>query len=364
MPDAARGSAQGRPGGDEIYHVPRDSEYLSRLRAEQEFWDTTPIHIVDSNKPPPALVRRYSNARLTGDAKTEWFETIPRYGSFTRGLMLGTGNLQEEAAILRSNPSLQLTFLDISGKALARRERELSAKFPGRVATQQLDLNFTELPKDAYDVVISDSTMHHLLNLEHIASQINESLTANGLFFYHDYVGEARLQFAEEKKRLFEAVFRDAQSRHAFLRRFQPVWSDPTDWKHSPFEAIRSDETLDVFGRYLTEVSVRTTWPLFLLLVFLKPKPLVFDVPAGGLSWRPRVRSLILRLRKRLSPQRKRLLQPNPLTSFRSRLAMRSLLPDLLRWDGLLTDAGIFRPCRAFAIYRKRASGDVAAELG
>lgn len=338
----------------DFFHVARDEDYLRQLRAEEEFWDTTPIHIVDGDNPPPASMRRYSNEQVTGDSNTEWYDVIQRYGTFRRGLVLGTGNLTEEGKILRSNPLLHLTFTDISGKALAKREQGLAADFPGRVATQQVDLNFIELPKNAYDIIISDTTIHHLLNLEHIAYPINESLTPEGYFFYNDYVGEKRFQFAEEKKRLFEAVFREAQSRYKFLRRVQPVWSDSADWQHSPFEAIRSGDSLKVFSQYLNELSVRTTWPLLFLLVFLQPKPLPPILPINGAGWEPYLRSRMLILRSHLFIRRKGIFQTGPLLSLRGRLTMRRLLPDLIKWDRLLTEAGTFQPCRAFGIYQKR----------
>ena len=260
--------------------------------------------------------------------------------------------MQEEAVILRSNPSLHLTFIDISGKALARREEQLVPAFPGRVATRQTDLNFIELEKYAFDLVISDSTMHHLLNLEHVAHQINESLASGGYFFYHDYVGEARFQFSQEKKRFFEAAFAAAQQRYPFLRSWHVAWPETSDWPHSPWEAIRSDETLDVFREHLQVVSVRSTWPIATLWLFLRntEEPRRIQVSRQGL--RQRIRSTVGSLVRRSG--RDLFSGPLPLQAW---LVRRRLFSALLMLDGIMSDAQILRPSRAFAIYRKKAAG-------
>lgn len=67
---------------EDLFHVAHDEEYLRQLKAEEEFWDTTPVHIVDDDRPLPREAARSSNERLTGEPDTEWFETISRYGTF------------------------------------------------------------------------------------------------------------------------------------------------------------------------------------------------------------------------------------------------------------------------------------------
>ena len=334
----------------DTYHATRDDQYLRQLREEAEFWDRPHFFNLDVDLP---VIDSYQNERFTGDKSVAWYETIPSYGTFRRGCALGAGGLRHEARILALNPSLHLTFYDISGESLAKRERQLGTQFPGRVATCQADLNFVELPENAYDLIVSSAAMHHLLNLEHIAYQIDRSLTPDGLFFLHDYVAEARFQFAEEKKRLFEVVVEEARARHPFLRSWRIQWSDPSNWEHSPFEAVRSDETLEILRRYLTEVALRTASPLLGLVIFLKPvaPPAHPPLAASGRSWPRRVRSIAARLRRRLGGAR---------TDFRVLLSR--LGPDLLPLDRALCDAGIFRPWNAFAVYRKGRSAGPPAD--
>ena len=328
-------------GVADVLHVERDERYDRMLREEAAFWDRPHLFTLDVEWP---VTDAYHNERFSGDAKTGWYETICRYGTFRRGLMLGAGWLRHEERILETNPSLTLTFYDVSGESLARRERELGEKFPGRVMTRQEDLNFVELEEDAYDVIISSGCMHHLLNLEHMAFQINRSLAPGGYFFLHDYVGETRYQFVDAKKRLFAAAFERAQAHHRFLRHWKIVWpkADLSNREDvSPFEGVRSEETLEIFRRYLNEVSVREAGALFGLMMMIPqqvghPGPL----PAG---WRGRARRAAARLLGRLDG-----------SGDDARRLLETLGPELIPLDRAVCDSGLFRPWNAFAVYRKR----------
>ncbi|MEX0786074.1 MAG: class I SAM-dependent methyltransferase [Dehalococcoidia bacterium] len=251
-----------------------------------------------------------------------------------------------EAAVLEQNPSLHLTIFEISAEAIARREQELGGRFPGRVELREQDLNFVDLPEAGYDLVLSNSCMHHLLNLEHVAGQVNRCLTDEGRFFLHDYVGESRFQFSDEKKRLFEAFIEEGRRRRPELRAWRVMWPDVDHWeRYSPFEAIRSGDTLDVLGRFLGQERLRTAGAFFPLMLFLRPT----EEAAGQ---RPVAPGRIGRLARRLAGrwQRRR----------RGGLAglIEEMASDLVREDRRLSDAGELRPGMAFAVYRKKGSAD------
>src|SRR4029077_13200974 len=65
---------------------------------------------------------------------------------------------------------------DGGGGARRRRPAARAARFPGRVEARPADLNFVDLPAAHYDLVVSSSTIHHVTNLEYLASQIDRTL--------------------------------------------------------------------------------------------------------------------------------------------------------------------------------------------
>src|SRR5262249_46147077 len=213
-------------------------------------------------------VERYTNARFTGDRHVGWHQTIARRGPFRRGLVLGLSGLRVEGEILQTNPGLHLTFMDLSPGSLTRRSEILGARFPGRVATVPADLNFVELPPDTYDLVVSSASLHHVTNLEHLAWQIDATLTPEGWFFLSDYVGEPRFQFTLAKKRVFELVH-DREVARMRDRRPGCLWMDASDL--SPFCGVRSGGALAVMRTHPAEVEVRTAAALTVALLRARP---------------------------------------------------------------------------------------------
>ena len=306
----------------DIFHVTRDEDYRRRLREEEAFWDGRAETLL-SRTPRPA-VQRYLNERMTGDPERRWYETISDHGDFRSGCVLGAGPGHVEELLLQRHEQLRLTVLDISTDALSRLQDRLDATFPGRAETRQEDLNFVSLDAAAYDLVVANSSIHHILNLEHLASAINQALTPEGLFFMEDTVGESFFQFSDEKKGLFETLVRATEGSGP---RF--AWPDRSRWPFSPFESARSGEILEVFARYLHEAQVRTAAALTALIIFAQRRK----------GRRERIMQAVLGqvVRRRIDAKQGR--------------ARGELLFAL---DALACDSGYLRPGLAFAIYRKR----------
>lgn len=324
----------------DAFFTPRDDDYLRQLREEEGFWDEHEQTL--SSRPPPPALQSYLNERMTGDPNREWFETIADYGEFQHGCVLGAGPGFVETHLLAKHPQLRLMIHDISRGALQRLHTRLERDFPGRSETQQVDLNFVELPADAYDLVVARSTMHHILNLEHLAYQTNRSLTVDGYFFMQDVVCESRFQFSEEKKRLFEA-FVEA-TRNSYEPRPEFRWPDRDNWAFSPFECARSDEILAIFGRYLEMVSVRTAGALATSNLWVD-RPGFLPPPGDS-----RTRTLIRTVKRAASRLRQTTLGPRlDVELARSRENL------LFSIDRVLSETGYLTPFLAFAIYRHRA---------
>jgi SAM-dependent methyltransferase len=323
-----------------------DPAYQAALRGEAEFWDQPQFFGAEGAGlvPKDDPIEQHNNRRLTGDPRVRWYETISRAGRFQRGALLGLSAVEQERRIMAANTQLELDFIDASPQSLAARERRLGPMFPGRVSTRVADLNFIELPEGHYDVIISSGALHHVENIEHVAWQISRALADGGYFFLQDYVAEERFQFSETKKRIFEAFLAYEKRRGLLADATRTAFPPLEPWEHSPFEAIRSSDTLDVLSSYLDQVSVRTTGAMTGLVVFVPPA----GPPPRGLPLSTR----LLRPIASHLPPRARALLP---MGVRGRIDPR-FLSDLLLLDDICCDSGIVQPYNAFAVYRKPAN--------
>jgi SAM-dependent methyltransferase len=314
-----------------------DPAYAELACAEAAFWAQPHGFGIeaDAARAPLSSTDRYTNARFTGDPLRPWHDDIARHGLFRRGLSLGASGIEQDARILGTNPSLHLTICDISDEALARWQRDLGARFPGRVETAQADFNFCDLPRDAYDLIVSSSSLHHVMNLERIASQINGALTQSGIFVLQDYCGENRCRFDARKKQVFELL----HARDLARRPGRPTalrWVSADDGGFSPFCGVRSQDTLGVLARFLALVRLRTAGALVFPLLLARP-----EGPPGPASLADRLR---LRVRRRWLH-----LRGYPIGR------VDDVFFDELAFVGdTLADAGLILPGNVYAIYRKR----------
>ncbi len=325
-----------------------DPEYKRQAEAEMVFWqEMHPLGLeAVEQQYAEGPVDFYINERFTGDRSTAWYQTIARRGQFKRCAMLGTSSLVRERCILETNPGLHVTFFDISEGPLLRRRELFGKKFPGRIDIRTADLNFVEFDESQFDLIISSSTIHHVTNLEYFANEVNKALTADGLLFVEDFVGENRFAFSAEKKRIYEEIYRRDLKRqgraHVGL-----TWHDTSDL--SPFCGVRSQDILPVLRTYLREVEVRTAGALVGPTLRSRPD-LTPDSPLRGDAWvrhQPRWRLWIDVLRKS---------HPAVFGRLRSQqgLVHPELLEELFTVGDILADCGTIPPGIAFASYRKR----------
>lgn len=318
---------------EDTFHRQRDAAYDRDLQAEAKWWNEHESNLLAMDAEPS--VQRYQNERLSGQPERMWYETISDNRGVRQGCILGAGPGKLETHLLQQNPNLRLTIYDIAEDTLRRLVENLPEELKQRVETRREDLNFVELHAGVYDLVVAQSCIHHIVNLEHLAYQVNLSLTPTGKFFMYDVVSESYFQFEEKKKRLFELLITATGDQRTVP---EPMnWPDRSNWTLSPFESVRSGDILDVFGRYLEEESVRTAFSLVGLMITIG----VLQKRGNRLS-----RAVQGVLNKALD-----------VVAGRGRIVRGMASGDLLfEIDSLCCDTGYLKPGLAFGVYRKRST--------
>jgi len=317
-----------------------DPVYQEALAAEAAFWaspETLPI--ADALAAAPlGPFKRHHNRRLTGSETRNWYEQIAEHGPYRRGLVLGSGSTIEETAMLAQNPGVHLTFCDIDAAGLSKRQAMFDERFPGRVTVEQMDLNLIEFESDAFDLIVSASTLHHVVNLEHIAAQINRALSPDGWFFLHDFTGASGFRFPIEQKRIFEVLYARERKRRPNAALPDPDWRDVDNHAYSPFEAVRSADIVRALADALDEVDRRETGTILTLALFC-------DILRGYTAPKPR--------QGKLDRWRGRPLEA-PRLGWETLLSS-ECLRELCLLDDVITDAGLFPPLSTVGVYRKKA---------
>jgi SAM-dependent methyltransferase len=215
------------------------------------------------------------------DAKASWTLRIARYQKFLlkvakekglkfeHGLTLGCGAGRLERILVGRGVCRSFHGIDVSERAIAT-AREIAKKENLPLTYEVADLNFVELPEKRFDLVVAQTSLHHVLFLERVAEQVWRALKNDGYLWIHDFIGETQGQHDPKRLSIMNQILAILPEK---LRRNKINGQLVSEIKRpepghlaSPFESIRSSEIIPVFERWFT-VEEKTEFDAFLRLV-------------------------------------------------------------------------------------------------
>src|ERR1043166_2948119 len=188
---------------------------------------------------------------------------------FKNGLTLGCGAGRLERALMQNGICQSFHGIDISEQAVVA-AREIAQENNLSISYEVADLNFVKLPEKQFDLIVAQTSLHHILFLEHVAEQVWRSLTSDGYLWIHDFVGETQGQHDPKRMALMNELLtilpEKFRTNKINGRVFRKVARPEPGKLGSPFESIRSGEIVSVFQQWFT-VEWKFEFDAFLRLV-------------------------------------------------------------------------------------------------
>jgi SAM-dependent methyltransferase len=189
---------------------------------------------------------------------------------FKHGLSLACGSGRAERNLIGLRVCESFHGLDVSQRAIADAKASAAAERLN-ITYDVSDLNSVELEPEAYDLVVTQNCLHHIVELEHVAEQIWRCLRPGGRLWIHDFIGESQFQWSDSRLQIANQIWACLPERYRRNRRDGRAEADlrrrPVGKLASPFEAIRSAEILPVFQRRF-ETEFRNEFDAILFLLF------------------------------------------------------------------------------------------------
>lgn len=190
--------------------------------------------------------------------------------TFEKGLSIGCGEGRGERHLLNGGVVGTFHGVDVAEGALDV-ARKAAHDEGHNTSYGRLDINFGELPEDEYDLIIAQTSLHHVLHLEHAAEQIARALKPGGIFWLHDYIGETQFQFTDDRIAAANRLIASLPDTHRYdrvnKRQLKPVIRREPGTLVSPFESIRSAEIAPIFKSRFRTIEQRETNSLLHLVV-------------------------------------------------------------------------------------------------
>lgn len=216
---------------------------MSDVRKAREFWDQEIVaqtHVSWMNEP---LILEAVHTRIGGATPAtagDWFVARLNGRTFERGLSIGcgVGNLEREA--IRRNVCASIDGFDGSLCSLRAARRTADEEgYAGRIRYFASDFNRPALPRDTYDIVFANQSLHHVGKLEKLFRALLHAMKPGAILYLDEYLGPSRTEWNDEVIAPHRAVFAElpaAVRTSDFLP--LPIQAD------DPSEAIRSSEIM------------------------------------------------------------------------------------------------------------------------
>jgi len=154
--------------------------YQDLLQQEARHWGNV--------KPDPKNPQIWDDQVLQeicfGEQHRHLIDRVATNGPVILELGCGEGNLALDFA----RKKLRVTAIDLSSERI-KRARSKAAKTKLKVRFQVGDLNTMRLPRNRYDCVVANGSLHHILDLDHILDEASKSLKQNGSLIVFDFIG-------------------------------------------------------------------------------------------------------------------------------------------------------------------------------
>jgi len=185
-----------------------------------------------------------------------WRESVASYlgGPASRSLELGCGSGSQSGELFQLGATKEIHGVDASQERILEAEKvreRLGA--PGQFRVD--DVNQLALEPGHYDLIFSCHSFHHFLELEHIMAQVQDALTARGIFVLEEFVGPTQFQWTDEQIDITRSLLALIPERYRSFRwgATKALEGRPSVEEvvaASPFESIRSAEIEPLFERH------------------------------------------------------------------------------------------------------------------
>lgn len=216
------------------------------------------FHWVESD-----LVQEMINKKTTGNESVDMVAYFinnylnERKGEYI-GLSLGCGAGYLERRFQKEKIFKRLEATDIS-EGVIKQAKKLARKERLNILYRTANINNIKLKKNKYDVIIANSSLHHIENLEHIIKEINNSLKDDGLLFVSEFVGPSQFQYTKKQVAIINEILgllpdiyrKSIMDPSKMKPEFIP---SPIEYMNEldPSEAIRSAEIVGILEKNLT----------------------------------------------------------------------------------------------------------------
>lgn len=238
------------------------SDYEKKLNNEIAFYaDSIVVHDL------PKIHNIFSNALLSPQLKiytgfesyTDWWidsinKLIENSGRVVNILSLGCGNGDTELEFLKKikyQDQIYFLGIDINPNMVERANNAAKESNQNYAHFKVEDLNKLKLEKQ-FDVFIANHSLHHLVNLEGIFSELALNSSADMMFLINDMIGKNGHQMWNNTKEVVTSIWENLDMKYKYNAYFKKYDKEimNIDCSTDGFEGIRAQDIIPLLNQF------------------------------------------------------------------------------------------------------------------
>lgn len=175
-------------------------------------------------------------------------------------LCLGTGPGGLEMSNARNFiGKYEMICMDINESSIATGQKKADAEGL-QIKFIQQDINKLALPPNTFDQVFAHASLHHMINHEHIASEVYKSMKSDAEFIVYDVITRNGQKLWDDTKRVANKIFAKLPEKYRYNPQTKKAETELPDRdlsKDSGFECIRSQDLYPILtNSFKVEIDV------------------------------------------------------------------------------------------------------------
>ena len=225
------------------------------------------------------MVQLRWNGMMTGDPTKNHFDYIAEKflsgRPALRALSLGCGAGAKERRWAETDRFERIDAYDVAQVAIKKAQEDIRASKYSNVVFYSVGNALTlDLPKDHYDMIIFDHSLHHFSPMEALLLRVRESMKTKGLIVASEFVGPSRFQWTSRQLEVVNGLL------SVFPKEYLSLWNSPLPrlpawrpsklsmWLSDPSESVESSHIIPLLHKHFNVVEQKGYGGAILHLLF------------------------------------------------------------------------------------------------
>lgn len=164
----------------------------------------------------PAVKKRWNN-KITGNKNIIYQQYVTEHflkNMTIKALSIGCGTGGKELIFKEFANIYSFECLDISKDRISEANQYKTLQNANNYSFLNKSLNDFDIKNDGYDLIMFDSSLHHLFNIHEVLKKVKLGLKSDGILLIFEYTGPNRFQYTKKQLKICNEILKSIPKKY------------------------------------------------------------------------------------------------------------------------------------------------------